>query len=125
MVIRSVKRGDVERIDEIFRQGHDDDFSLPDLSMQITNAVVEKDGKVIGFGVVKIYAEAIAVLDLAESKADRFEALQMLLAEAFRACEEEKIPQLHVYVQDSNFQRILEKRFGFKIATGVALVREI
>jgi hypothetical protein len=125
MVIRPVRREDIARIDEIYRQGHDDAFSLPSLENQITSAVVEKDGKIIGFGVVKIYAEVITVLALDESKADRFEALQLLMSEAERACAETGIDQVHGYVQDHLFQRVLEKRFGFKVATGVALVKEI
>lgn len=124
MRIRPVTKSDLERIDEIYRQGHDQKFSLPSLKMTVTSAVVATN-KVIGFGVVKFYAEAIAILDLNESKVDRLDALELLLHEAFRACEEQGIDQLHVYVQDPQFQRLLEKKYDFKVATGVALVKEI
>ena len=125
MVIRPAKREDFERIDEIYRNGHDEDFSLPAMTHVLTHAVIEKDGKVIAFGVVKLYAEALMVLDLNESKIDRLDATEKLLHEAFRACESENIEQLHVYVQDPGMRRILEKRYEFKLATGVALVKEI
>lgn len=125
MRIRPLKRDDVERVDEIYRQGHDEHFSLPGLKNQITSAVVEIGNKVVGFGIVKIHAEAIMVLDLTQSKVDRVDALEALLHEAHRACEEFGTEHLHVYVQDPMLQRMLMKRFGFKIATGVALVKEI
>jgi len=125
MKIRPVKRDDLERIDEIYRQGHDEHFSLPELKNTVTSAIVEKDGIVLGFGVVKLYAEAIMVLDLNKSKLERVDALETLLHEAHRGCEEWGITQLHVYVQDPMLQRLLCKRFGFKVAEGVALVKEI
>jgi len=123
--IRPVKRDDLDRIDEIYRQGHDEHFSLPDLKNTVTSAVIEIDGQVVGFGVVKVYAEAIAVLDLSKPKLERIDALESLLHEAFRGCDEAGINQLHVYVQDPMMQRLLCKRFGFKVAEGVALVKEI
>lgn len=124
MVIRPVRREDLHVIDAIYRQGHDDHFSLPSLEDTITSAVAE-DGPIIGFGLVKVYAECVAVLDYAQSKGKRLEALHLLLQEAFRACEERGIEQLHAYVQEPGMKRILIKRFGFDYATGVALVKEI
>lgn len=116
---------DLLEVDRIWREsGHFEHFGLPSLNYTITSAIAEKNGEVIGFGVVKLYAEAIAILDLSKPKADRVEALERLLAEAFRACRVQDIDQLHVYVQDAGMERILVRKFDFKPATGVALVKE-
>lgn len=124
MRIRKTRRQDFKQIDEIYRGGHDEKFALPNLDKSITHAVIEHEGVVIAFGIVKLYAEAVAVLDQRQPRLDRIEALTVLLTEAFRACEDEGLEQLHVYVQDPLFQRLLEQKFDFKPATGVALVKE-
>ena len=123
VILRRTRRSDTERIDEIYRQGHNQFFSLPKPTNVVTHAVAETD-KIVGFGIVKMYAEALCILDLNESKVIRTEALSKLLSEAFRACEERGIEHLHVYVQDPAMQRILENKFGFKVAVGTALVKE-
>lgn len=126
MRIRETRIEDAMEIDRIWREcGHAESFGLPSLDRSITDAIVVDDkNKLIGFGVVKLYAEATCVLDTFESKADRLAALELLLTEAFRACEETKIEHLHVYVQDQGMERVLIKRYDFKIATGTALVKE-
>lgn len=116
---------DIVEIDRIWREsGHSEHFGLPNLNYTITSAIAERNGEILGFGVVKLYAEAVAVLDLSKPKADRVEALERLLAEAFRACKVQDIEQLHVYVQEPGMQRILVRKFDFKPATGIALVKE-
>ena len=123
VTLRETRRSDIPRIDEIYRQGHHLEFGLPAPSNLLTHAVVETD-KVVGFGLVKMYAEALCILDLSQPKSIRTESLSKLLSEAFRACEERGIEHLHVYVQDPAMQRILENKFGFKVAVGTALVKE-
>jgi len=126
MIIRQVLRSDLERIDEIYRTGHNESFALPDLQNQITSAVVVDDNdKIVAFGVVKVYAEAVMVVDLNQSKMDRILEMDQLFAEAYRGCEEQGIQQLHVFVQDPKLQRLLERKYGFKPANGVALVKEL
>lgn len=125
VTLRRVLQQDLEEIDRIWREsGHAEHFGLPSLQHTITSAIAEKDGDIIGFGVVKLYAEAVAVLDLKKTKAERCAALEWLLLEAFRACKEQGIEHLHVYVQDAGMERLLVRKFDFKPATGVALVKE-
>ena len=126
MKIRETRTEDAIEIDRIWREcGHAEHFGLPSLDRTVTSAIVVDDGHIIGFGVVKLYAEATCVLDTFESKADRLAALELLLTEAFRACEEAKIEHLHVYVQDKGMERVLIKRYDFKVASGTALVKEL
>jgi hypothetical protein len=123
--LRDLKQRDLDEIDRIWKEsGHSEHFGLPALTNIITTVVADKDGAIIGFGLVKGFAEGIAILDLSKSKADRLIALEKLLAEGFRACEDQNIEHLHVFVQDPAMQRLLCQKFGFKIATGVALVKE-
>jgi hypothetical protein len=125
LTIRPIKREDVAGIDEVYRSGHDNVFSLPDLSNQITSAVVVKEGKIIAFGVVKVFSEAIAVLDLREAKVDRLQSMEMLMLEAVRGCVEAGITQLHVFAHDEGLAKILEKHYEFKPVKGIALVKEL
>lgn len=125
MRIRKTRRSDFQRIDEIYRDYHQDKFGLPNLDNAVTHAVVERDGKILGFGIVKLYAEAIMVLDLDESKIHRLKAMDKLMSEAYRGCDEIGLDQMHVFVQDPKLMTLLIQKYGFKIATGVALVKEL
>jgi citrate lyase synthetase len=126
MIIRRLRREDMHRIDEIYKSHHQDDFSLPSLINTITSAVVTDDlGELIGFGAVKILAEAIMVLDLDRPKNDRLEAMQLLMDEAIRACHKRGITQLHVFVKKEEMQRLLQRKFGFNIVTDQAMVLEV
>jgi hypothetical protein len=125
LAIRPVRAEDLDKIDEVYKSGHDCQFTLPDLANEITSAVIVKDRKVIAFGVVKSFAEAIAILDLRESKVDRLQSMEMLMLEAVRGCVESGIEQLHVFVQDESLAKLLEKHYEFKPVKGIALVKEL
>lgn len=125
LAIRPVRIEDIDKIDEVYQTGHDCQFTLPDLANELTSAVIVKNGKVIGFGVVKVFAEAIAILDLRESKVDRLQSMEMLMLEAVRGCVENGVKQLHVFTEDEKLAKLLEKHYEFKPVKGIALVKEI
>lgn len=125
MHIRPTRREDILEIDEIYRKCHEDKFSLPDLSNSVTHAVIVNKDAIIGFGVVKVYAEAVMILDLDQSKVDRLQAMEKLMQEAVRGCVEAGINQLHVSVKDSKLQRLLERHYEFRVVQGTVLFREI
>ena len=125
MKIRNLRKDDLQSIDRIYRQYHENDFSLPSLGNTVTSAVVESANGIVGFGVVKVLAEAMMVLDMEESKSWRLEALQLLMDEAIRACHERGIEQLHVFVKNPSLVRLLSQKYGFTIIDDTTMVRSI
>lgn len=91
----------------------------------MTSAVIVNEGEVVGFGVVKILAEATMVLDIDKPKVDRIVAMQKLMDEAIRGCNESGIEQMHVFVKNPLLVRLLQRKFGFKVISDTALVLEI
>lgn len=108
-------QGQIERI----KERHD--FDLPNLANAAHGVAVDEKNRVVGYGIVKLMAEAILVLDLERSKKRRLSALEVLLKSAMMDCAEQQIPQLHVFVQDEQFAELLQNHFGFKRCVGIPL----
>lgn len=125
MRLQGIRKQDLERLDEIYREHHEDDFGVPSLSNTITSASAVEGDKIIGYGLVKILAEATMVLDLNESVEDRLEAMKLLMHEAIRACVTKDIKQLHVFVKDKKLVRLLHKKYGFNEVSGTTMVLEV
>lgn len=116
---------DATEISRIWEEGYKGDFSLPDLTNSVTFAVVEHEGKVIAFGVVKVYAEAIMIIDQAKSNRIKSEAMKLLLDKAEKDCKKHKITQLHTFIKDESFADILIKHFNFIKIKTVGLLKEL
>lgn len=126
MIIRSLNiDNDLKAIDRIWKEGYSSDFSLPDLSNAVTFAVVEDAGEIVGFGMVKMFAEAIMILDKSKSIRVKSETMKLLLDKAETDCRTENIKQLHSFTNDPNFANLLVKHFNFKTIQNIGLQKEL
>jgi hypothetical protein len=126
--LRSFRTSDVEAIDRIWRKHHSNDFSVPDRRNAVVDAVVEDDnGEVIAYGQVRLFAEAMFILDLDARARDKIEALKLLMLEAFRGTDSAGLRNLYAFISDPEFADLIEKHFGFERAdkVGELLLREI
>lgn len=126
--LRSFRREDISQIDEIWRKHHSDDFSVPDRRNAVIDAVVEGEGgKVIAYGQVKLFAEAILILDKDASPRDKYKALTLLMLEAFRGADSAGIRDLYAFIQDPDFENLIAKHFDFEVLRnpGTLLKREL
>lgn len=115
MKIRPFRQSDIEPIDRIWREHHSSDFSVPNRNNAVTDAVVEKDGKVIAYGQVKLFAEAMLILDKDATTRDRVEALKLLMLEAFRGVDTAGIEDVYCFIKDPAFAGLISKHFGFEV----------
>ena len=124
MIIRPYDyRLDALNINKAWREYHAHDFDVPDLSNTITNLVAYNEKhEFVAFGLVKLFAEGVVVLDFARSKRERVNALKPLMTEAFSACKRNSIEQLHVSVTDEKFMKLMMKQYDFKETEGTILV---
>ena len=111
-------------VDRIYRRHHANDFYIPSLRDSITYACATNDNKVIGFGVVKPYPEAILVLDYDASLRDKVQAWRGLLNKAISDTAL-RHDQLYVSVHDDAHANLLKKHYGFKEVPGKQLYLEL
>lgn len=126
MHIRRYRPSDLEAVSKLWEKHYSQEFSLPSLLPRIVEAVVEDDwGEIVGFGVVKVFAEAVMVLDKDRSTRDRAESMDLLMKLAVDGVSQVGAKQLHVFVSDENFGNVLRKHYDFKEPSLKVLVKEI
>lgn len=127
MKIRVFLPGDELEVDRIWKKHHQD-FSVPNRDRMIAEVVAEDDsGGMVAYGQVKLFAEAIMILDKDASRRNKVEALKLLLLEAFRGTDQSGLQDLYVFCKDPEFASILAKHFSFEIVDnpGELLLRKV
>jgi len=123
---RPLKNSDLVRIDEIYRKHHQDNFGIPSLDYTLISGVaVDEKDEIIGFGMVKLWPEAIMVLDLDRSLREKSDAMHELMVVAINTVVDSPYDSLHAFVQDNGFSQLLKKHYGFKTCTGEAIYLEV
>lgn len=116
MKIRPFRQTDVEAIDAIWREHHSNDFSVPGREAAVTDAVVEdSNGKVVAYGQVKLFAEAMLILDKNASQRDRVQAVKLLMLEAFRGADAAGLNEIYCFIKDPAFATLIGRHFGFEV----------
>jgi hypothetical protein len=111
MIIRKYKPEDAPVVDEIYERCHKGTFGRPNLSHVLSAAVIEDEGKVIGFGCIEIIAEAVMILDTDRSVQDRAEMLDQLLNVAKFIARERTFERFYMFPSDEKFIDILVNHF--------------
>jgi hypothetical protein len=126
--IRQFRESDVDAINAIWEAHHSRDFSVPNRTNSVIDAVVEDDkGRVIAYGQVKLFAEAMMILDLSMSQMMRAKAIKLLMHEAFRGTKQAGIENLYSFARDPDLVNLIRKHFGFEPCEnpGDLLLREL
>lgn len=114
IILRQFLESDVSQLDELWRK-YWSRHSFPNRENRIIDAVaIDEEYKIIGYGQVKLFAEAMMFLDPTVSKRKRAYALKRLMLEAFRGCDEASIQELYAFIDDPKFSGLIQKRYGFK-----------
>lgn len=127
MKIREFRPSDIEAIDRIWR-AHYNDVTLPDRRNAVIDAVVEsREGGVVGYGQVKLFAEAMLFLDKDASQRNKAQALKLLMLEAIRGTDYAGLKNLYCFIREPEFATLISKHYGFDIvdAPGELLLREV
>ena len=122
MEFRYNRNADLEEIDRIWRQHYADQFGLPNTSNTIISGVVDSGEGIRGFGIVKVFAEGLFVIDHSQSLRDKIETITLLLEAQQIGCSNKNIEQAHAFVRDENFAKILKKHFGYNDTVGQCLM---
>ena len=127
MELRSFSWSDVPEISAIWEKHHSDLYGLPNRRSALIDAVVKDKGRIVGYGQVKLFAEAMLFLDKSASLRARTEALQLLMREAFRGAEQAGLSELYAFIAEPEFARLIRKHFHFYEADkpGRLLIKEL
>ena len=121
IITRDLRESDIISIDEIYQR--QPNIDVPSLKNMITNAVIEDEetGKVLGYGAVKLFTEAILILDKELPKKDRAIALVEAMKNAIIFSRDAGIEHLFAVSSDPSFAKVLEHRYKFCRIPGVLL----
>lgn len=104
------------------RYGH---YDLPDPNKVIfRGAVIDNSESLVAIGIVPLLAEAIIVTDSAKSIPERAKAIRLLL-DQFKIGVSGNLDGIHAFIQDPDFSKFLQKRFGFRKCKGEMLYLEV
>jgi len=122
LIIRPMEIGDNNEIISLHQKYYEDDFRCPDFNSSIIDAVVtNSDGKVIAVSMIKPISELVMMMDLDQPRRIKAQMLIELLKFASLAEGLQNL-ELHAFIKDPDFSKLLKKHFGFKACNGEALI---
>lgn len=125
VISRELRESDIPIIGELFKKNPYTD--IPSLNNMIINTTLEntKTKKIVGYGAVKLYAEAKLFLDHYLPKRDRAEGLVQAMQTAILYCRDAGVETLYANSNDEDFTKVLEKRYSFKRVPGTLLFLDL
>ena len=125
LVVRLYQKGDLKKVDELWRKHHENQFSLPALMPSIITCVVEDEQGMIAFGNLKVFAETVMVMDHDRSPIVRAKAFREIMPVAIMGAQQVGISEIHAVTLDPSFGDVLRKHFGFSNVLGEHLKLEV
>lgn len=120
-MLRDLRVTDLPLLDEIHSRCQT--FGVPNLTHLVDDKIVTApDGSIVGYGLLKLFPEAIMILDTAKSLRQRMEALNEFLEHAIAIAREAGVEQIHAFVDDERFSHLLIERYGFNTVSAKPLV---
>jgi len=108
----------VKRISDIYDKDFSSYTSLPSLDHTIGDGVVLGGERVVAFGMVKCYPEAIIIIDQEISLRDRVESLKILYKNAIEVCRERRFKEMNAVIHNDRYGKLLAKHFNFRELPG-------
>ena len=114
---------DVVPIDKIY-QKQKELTGVPSLNSVLANkSIIDNEtGELIGYGVVKLFAEGVLILDKSIPKRKRAEAVKLALNESIAQARNAGLEYLYVFSSIPSYTKVLRKKYNFKEYTGRSLL---
>ncbi len=125
IIARDFRKEDIAPINDIFERNPS--ISVPSLKYMIINVVTEReeDKKIVAYGALKIFAEAVLIMDKEMPKRDRAQALIEAMQTAILYARDAGVEVLYANSNDDNFTRCLENRYKFVRVPGTLLCLDL
>ncbi len=124
LVFRELRNSDIPEIDEVYQAKPGTD-RLPGLNYQIICCVVEKAGKVVGYGTVNVFSEATLLLDDILNKKEKSVAFKDLMLTAIAYSKDAGVEMLYAITKDPDFAKVLSNSYGFRSVPGTLLALDL
>jgi hypothetical protein len=118
MEVRSAKPEDMP---EMLRLNEGHSFPFPELTHILYMFVVEDNGKMVAWGYTRKYVEVVFIPDIATPRATKVKSLKLINEKSTETARAMGIDQLHSYVKDEGFAKLLVERFNYGVCTGIPL----
>lgn len=125
IIARDLRREDIDDIDKVFQK--QPELGIPSLKYMIVNTVIEKtdEKKFLAYGAVKLFAEAILIMDKSLPKREKAIALMEAMQTALLYCRDAGVEILYANSNDDEFTRVLENRYKFHRVPGTLLCLDL
>ncbi len=123
MIIRRLTEDDIPMFREMHNSNHDYEYHEPRL--EIGSIVVENEFGVVGAGYLKPITEAVMVLNKFESLRTRTIAMNTMIRQAVLDVKSLGLPQVHMWANDPEFSKLLQKHYKCEKLPGDSLILRI
>lgn len=122
IISRAFQLEDISGIDDIYNK--QSEFGVPSLENVIVNSTLidEETGKIVGYGAVKIFAEAILLLDPEMKKKEKVQAVREAMKTAIVFSKDAGIEYLYLIANNEGFSKTLRKSYLAERVPGETLV---
>lgn len=112
MKIRAYSPEDFKKVSEIYEKYWKGKLEVPDQAGRLVEAVVEDDnGEIITYGMMKLWAEVMMIMDSSKPKRDKVEALRTLMLTAEMTASKQNLEAFHIFTNNESYAEVLQKHF--------------
>lgn len=121
MTVRNFSINDVSAFETLHKENSD--FPLPDISNKLyfSHKVVEVNGRVAAFGLLRLTSEAILIMDQSLPRLQRLKVILSIINAMIDELKAFDVDEVHTYVGDERTVHLLN-RLGFVECQGKNLV---
>lgn len=96
-------------------------FPFPDFKNILDVVVIEDNGKIVAWGYTEKFVEAIFVPATDAPNITKVKSLKSLSAKLGELTRARGIEQIHSFIQDEKFAKLLVERFNYGVCSGTPL----
>ena len=118
---RNFEVSDIPEISSIHRK--QPELGVPSLTNVLVNKTfVDEFGSVVGYGVLKVFSEAVLIINQDISKLSKGKVLRLGMKTALDTCKKNHIEQLYIITSFPGFDAVLQKHYNARLCTGKTLL---
>jgi hypothetical protein len=111
MIIRDLYVSDLPKIDTFWQKHHKGIRGIPERKYLVSEAVVENDDQIVGYGHLRFFAEALMYLNKDASKYQQSKAFKLMMDKAIGDSRKAGLDVIHIGTDDVNFEMTLRSHY--------------
>ncbi len=122
IIVREATSSDSPDVVRIWEENYSHDFALPNPKPSFSNIVAEKDGKVVGYGMLVVHPEAVMLLEQKLPRRERVEVLKKFMEVAVSNGREAGFQRLYVFTSSPSFADVMRRHYEMRNASQECLI---